>query len=104
MSAVTDTVGVLLLHPDDNVLVVARSLRPGDHVTIAGKSVEIGEAISVGHKIARMDMAVGATIVRYGAPIGSLVSTVKRGDHIHSHNLKSDYIPSHDRQATELKG
>lgn len=93
---------LLLLHPDDNVLVVAIRLEAGDSVLIDGRSHTIRNNIDVGHKVARSGMDAGTKVVRYGAAIGSLTAPVRAGDHVHTHNLKSDYIASHSRQAAQL--
>ena len=34
-------------------------------------------------------------ILKYGAVIGSLTQPVAAGDHIHTHNLDSDYTPTY---------
>lgn len=98
------TLRILLLHPEDNVLVVTTPLSSGDVIEIDGRAVQISQNVAVGHKIARFDLESGAKILRYGAPIGSLVMAAKTGEHIHNHNLMSDYIPSHNRLATKLEG
>lgn len=102
MSATIAVSHLLLLHPDDNVLVVAHRLEVGDTVLIDGCSYKIQNKIDVGHKVARCAMSAGCKIVRYGAAIGSLTTSVGAGEHIHTHNLKSDYIASHSRQAVQL--
>lgn len=91
---------LILLHADDNVLVVRREVRPGDLLDIDGSAVPASEEIGVGHKVARRDLAVGDRVLKYGAPIGSVTALVARGGHVHTHNLKSDHISvSHTRQA-----
>ena len=37
---------------------------------------------------------VGEHAGRYGALIGSITAPVAIGEHIHTHNLESDYIPT----------
>lgn len=43
-----------------------------------------------GHKYALKDIASGETIVKYGNPIGHATSDIKKGDHVHSHNMKTN--------------
>lgn len=88
---------VILLHPNDNILVCVKHLSVGDVFTIDGELITSSIAIDVGHKIARVDLARGAKVYRYGAPIGSITEAVAKGEHVHMHNMKSDYIPSHTR-------
>ena len=91
----------ILLHPDDNILVVTAGLAPGDGVTIDGEAVRVAEPIAVGHKLARRGLLPGDKVVKYGAPIGSMTAAAERGAHVHLHNMKSDYIASHIRETLE---
>jgi (2R)-sulfolactate sulfo-lyase subunit alpha len=45
--------------------------------------------IPLGHKIALADMKVGDTVLKYGADIGKVVAPIRRGEHVHTHNLKT---------------
>jgi len=91
----------ILLHPDDNILVVTAAIPTGGAVTIDGETVVIPTAIMVGHKVARRPLAPGERVIKYGAPIGSMTGAAGRGDHVHLHNMKSDYIASHTRDTLE---
>jgi (2R)-sulfolactate sulfo-lyase subunit alpha len=91
---------VVLLHPDDNILVLAAPIQAGQRLEIDGQSVVAVSAVAVGHKIARRALSVGDKVLKYGAPIGSMTAAVAPGEHVHMHNMKSDYIASHTRQAT----
>jgi (2R)-sulfolactate sulfo-lyase subunit alpha len=46
-------------------------------------------AVPIGHKVALRDLAVGDTVVKYGQDIGRIVAPVARGEHVHTHNLKT---------------
>ncbi|ASG24240.1 UxaA family hydrolase [Nitrospirillum viridazoti] len=89
---------LILLHPDDNVLVVRAAIRAGDALDIDGARVTATQDVTVGHKLARRALAAGDKVLKYGAPIGSMTATVDVGGHVHMHNMKSDYIASHTRQ------
>lgn len=89
---------LILLHPSDNVLVATRSLTAGTRVTVAEHSLVLLEPLAVGHKLARWDMAQGEKIIKYGAPIGSLLAPVAAGAWVHMHNMTSDYLASHTRR------
>ena len=43
-----------------------------------------------GHKYALRDIAKGENIVKYGNPIGHAVCDIKRGEHVHTHNMKTN--------------
>jgi (2R)-sulfolactate sulfo-lyase subunit alpha len=92
---------LLLLHPDDNILVARRDISAGERVDIDGESFTIPAAVELGHKLARRAIAADARVLKYGAPIGSMKTAVARGEHVHMHNLKSDYIPSTTREGSD---
>ncbi|WP_184718629.1 UxaA family hydrolase [Caulobacter sp.] len=91
---------LVLLHPDDNILVVAMPVKAGQALTIDGATVTASGDVTVGHKVARHALAAGDKVLKYGAPIGSMTAAAAAGEHVHMHNMKSDYIASHTRQAT----
>ncbi|EIK43109.1 hydrolase, UxaA family [Cellvibrio sp. BR] len=88
---------VILLHPNDNILVCVKQIHTGDELIIDGEKISAASDIAVGHKIARNNLVEAEKVYRYGAPIGSMVTAAVKGEHIHMHNMKSDYIPSHTR-------
>ncbi|MFB1037049.1 MAG: UxaA family hydrolase [Sinobacterium sp.] len=92
---------LISLSSKDNVLVCCRQIPMNEAVEINGTSVTMPLTINVGHKIARQAIAEGELIVRCGMPIGSATSPIALGAHVHSHNIKSDYTASHDRNATQ---
>ena len=87
MSANTDR-RLILLDESDNVLVVAATLRADEIVQIESQSITLQRRIGVGHKLARRTIAAGA-------PIGSMTEAASAGNHVHIHNMKSDYIPTY---------
>jgi hypothetical protein len=89
---------LLLLHPDDNILVARRDIAAGERVELDGDSFSIPHAVELGHKLARRALAADTRVLKYGAPIGSMKMAVARGEHVHVHNLRSDYIPSTTRE------
>jgi hypothetical protein len=88
----------VLVNATDNVLVCCQTALAGEGINIDGVIVKMTIAISLGHKIARTDLKVADKIIKHGVSIGSMTKDVQRGEHIHMHNMKSDYIPSHTRQ------
>jgi (2R)-sulfolactate sulfo-lyase subunit alpha len=55
------------------------------------KTVEIHsvDEIQLGHKIAMTDLNEGDTILKYGHDIGKVVKSIKKGEHVHVHNVKT---------------
>ena len=45
--------------------------------------------IPLGHKIAMVDFNEGDTIIKYGHDIGKVVKSIKKGEHVHVHNVKT---------------
>ncbi len=43
-----------------------------------------------GHKYAIRDIKKGESVIKYGYPIGHAVCDIKEGEHVHTHNLKTD--------------
>ena len=83
----------------DNVAVALKDLAKG---TAAG-GVRLVSDIPKGHKFALEDIKKDAKVIKYGFPIGSAQADIGKGEHIHSHNLKTDlsakseyeYTPKH---------
>ena len=58
--------------------------------------------LETGHKIAVCDIEKGADVIKYGYPIGCATENIKKGDAVHSHNMKTklgdilsyEYTPS----------
>jgi (2R)-sulfolactate sulfo-lyase subunit alpha len=45
--------------------------------------------IPIGHKVALADLAVGGSVIKYGVNIGKVVAAIRKGEHVHVHNLKT---------------
>jgi (2R)-sulfolactate sulfo-lyase subunit alpha len=45
--------------------------------------------VPIGHKVALQDLAIGATVIKYGEDIGRVVAPIRKGDHVHTQNLKT---------------
>ena len=43
-----------------------------------------------GHKYALCDINIGENVIKYGNPIGHAVTNIKKGEHIHTHNMKTN--------------
>jgi hypothetical protein len=85
---------LLLLHPADNVLTVIATLEAGQRVRVDDHEVEIPKRLPLGHKVAAREIAAGERIIKYGAPIGSAKQAIAAGEHVHTHNVQSDYLPT----------
>lgn len=87
----------LLVHEhDDNLgVVVIEGLKAGTNmlcvVTADNSSFELKAEndVPIGHKIALKDIAEGDSAIKYGEDIGRFVKSVAKGEHVHTHNLKT---------------
>ena len=46
--------------------------------------------LSDGHKYALFDIKEGENIIKYGQPIGHAICDIKKGEHVHTHNVKTN--------------
>ncbi len=46
--------------------------------------------IEDGHKYAARDIQAGENIIKYGQPIGHATADIKKGEHVHTHNVKTN--------------
>ncbi|HVO87576.1 MAG TPA: UxaA family hydrolase [Casimicrobiaceae bacterium] len=80
----------------DNVgVAVTAGVRKGGEVT--GRVMDSGATIVVraladiplGHKIAVSDIEDKSTVVKYGHDIGRTIAPIRKGEHVHVHNLRT---------------
>jgi len=83
---------LLLLADSDNVLVAKRLIEAGEEITVAGVATK---PVLLGHKIARRVIEAGEKVMKYGVPIGSATCRIARGEHVHVHNMQSDYTKTY---------
>jgi (2R)-sulfolactate sulfo-lyase subunit alpha len=79
-----DTVGVAVVDIKAGKQVSGRSLHGN-----AKPKVKALKNIPLGHKIALQNFAPGDTVIKYGVDIGKIVAPIKKGEHVHVHNLKT---------------
>jgi (2R)-sulfolactate sulfo-lyase subunit alpha len=51
--------------------------------------VTVSQDIPLGHKIAMQDHETDGAVIKYGADIGRVSEPIKKGQHVHIHNLKT---------------
>ena len=87
----------LIIHdPLDCVgVVVADKVQPNEQLNAwvmdndETVKVEAKDEVLLGHKVALKDLAVGDTIIKYGNDIGKVVQEIRKGEHVHVHNVKT---------------
>jgi altronate hydrolase len=78
---------LLLLHPDDDVAVARTALEAGLNLQADEEPLLLLADVPAGHKCALRDLDTGAPIRKYGQVIGFATRPIRRGEHVHSHNL-----------------
>lgn len=86
---------LIVLSLNDTVAIARCAISAGTKVSIGGQVVTLSNAVTMGHKVARTAMKTGDKVLKYGVPIGSVTSPIAVGDHVHLHNIKSDYTPTY---------
>jgi altronate dehydratase small subunit len=85
-----------IVHEADNVATALVDIAAGEQVQSYLKGKELiytcNQDVPFGHKIALMEIASGAKVVKYGQPIGSATQDIKQGDWVHVHNVRDDYM------------
>ena len=87
----------IIIHDEkDNVgVVVIEKITPNQDcncwIMENDKTVDVSSTneVPLGHKIALKDLKVGDTIFKYGHDIGKVVKEIKKGEHVHVHNVKT---------------
>jgi altronate hydrolase len=80
---------LIQIHPDDNVAVALADIKKGEALVVAGISLTAVEDVARGHKIALRDISEGQPVVKYGNPIGIAKESIKQGQWVHVHNVKT---------------
>lgn len=90
------TLRALIVHEADNV---ANLIGPGSRgQTVrcavegggATEEIELVEDLPANHKVARRDIEAGEAIIKYGLSIGKASRGIRRGAHVHAHNMESN--------------
>ena len=90
------TTEIIIHDQKDNVgVVVIEKINPKQECACwimennSSTSIQSKDEIPLGHKIAMSDLNEGDTILKYGHDIGKVVKPIKKGEHVHVHNVKT---------------
>ena len=78
------------IHRQDNVAVALQDLPAGTLLDIEGQQLKLKQDIGRGHKFALSAIAENQDVIKYGYPIGHALCHVEPGEHIHTHNVKTN--------------
>jgi altronate dehydratase small subunit len=88
----------LRIDPRDNTATALNDLEAGETVSLTSKSETVGkitanQAIPLGHKLAVKDIGKGEKVYKYGEVFGIASQPIRKGDHVHIHNVESALVP-----------
>ncbi|MFM9277120.1 UxaA family hydrolase [Paenibacillus jiagnxiensis] len=78
------------INEHDNVAVALRDYKIDETLCIGDCEIVLREDVARGHKIALCDIAAGGNVLKYGYPIGHSVKPIQAGEHVHTHNVKTN--------------
>ena len=67
-----------------------RSIRINPLDNVAVMLDDSSPEVPRGHKFALRDIAAGENIIKYGLPIGHATCAIRRNEHVHTHNMKTN--------------
>jgi altronate dehydratase small subunit len=83
----------IIIHERDNVATALISMAAGEKVRVVfqgrAQSITLISPIPMGHKFALRDIGKGDPVIKYAEPIGEAVNGIRRGEHVHVHNVVS---------------
>jgi len=83
----------LVIDGRDNVATALAALPQGSEVRLEVRgeleTVALVSEIPLGHKFALFDIPAGDSVTKYGEPIGVASTAIRRGEHVHIHNVTS---------------
>ena len=86
---------LIRLHAKDNVAAVTATVDAGQMIEFDAGQIRAADTVPTGHKMAVEEIAAGQKVFKYGEPIGSATRHIHVGQYVHTHNLKSDYLPTY---------
>jgi altronate dehydratase len=83
---------VIIMNPKDNCATALEHILKDSEIKINDKVIKLNQEIPLGHKFALLDIKKGELIKKYGEIIGVATQDIKRGDWVHTHNIRSHYL------------
>lgn len=80
----------ILVYEKDNVVVALKDLEKGETITVNNEQLVIKTEVPSGHKVAIRKINKSENILKYGYPIGHAVGDIEVGEHVHTHNTKTN--------------
>ncbi|MCY2964589.1 MAG: altronate dehydratase family protein [Planctomycetota bacterium] len=91
----------IVLHPEDNIAVAARTAPTGTTVDVGGTTIASREPIDLGHKVATRAIKRGAPVRKFGQTIGFASTDIPVGAWVHTQNCEAGPLSLDYAHATE---
>ena len=78
------------IHDDDNVVILLKNHQSKAVLNVDHQMITLTDDVNQGHKIAIKNIPKGQHIIKYGFAIGHATADIKIGDHVHTHNTKTN--------------
>ncbi len=86
-------VRAIVLNENDNVAtLIDKGGEKGTEVDLRGElsgTIKLGSEIPFGHKVALSDFALEDEVIKYNQIVGECTAPIKKGEHVHVHNVDS---------------
>jgi len=82
----------IVLNERDNVATALCEIRSGERISVRNgeeREIEVTQDIPFGHKFAIREIQKGEHIIKYGEIIGRALADIRKGEHVHVHNIES---------------
>lgn len=73
--------------PRDNVVTITKDAPVETVFTVDSEEITVLADVPLGHKIAIENIEEGGDIIKYGVKIGVSTFPIKKGEHVHVHNV-----------------
>ena len=90
---------LLRLAKGDPVAVAVRDIEAHERVTVDDIQLTLLVRVPLGYKVAILPIKAGDKVLKYQVPIGVATRDIAPGEIVHTHNLRSDYLPTFTLQA-----
>lgn len=81
---------LIRISENDSVAVALKDLESDNTYLLDNMSITLKDDIPFGHKVSLYDIKENENIIKYGQPIGHAKCEIKKGQHVHTHNLKTN--------------
>jgi altronate dehydratase len=84
--------------PRDNVVTVSKDTPVNTVFTVNSEEILVLKDTPFGHKIAIKNIKKGSSIIKYGVNIGAATTDIKKGEHVHIHNVDEISLKIRDEE------